>query len=108
MDANPTFTGLTEQVFTATLMVTDANLLQDIDDALITVEVPDQRDLFNQTLTGTETYEACDTLIADSVTIASGSNITFQSLTVILGEDFLVEDGATFTVIATAPASCQP
>lgn len=105
-DPNPVFTGFTEQSYTATLTVTDDDALQDSDAAVITVEVPEQRDLFNLNLNAAETFEACSTLTADLVVIKAGADVTFIAPAVELGDGFTVDEGATFTVINATPASC--
>jgi PKD repeat protein len=103
---NPVFTGITEQIYTATLTVTDNTPLQDVDSASITVEVPDDRDLFNEDLTGTDTYEGCARLTAELVVIKDGADITFLAPIVELLNGFIVETGAMFTAANVTPSSC--
>jgi hypothetical protein len=111
-EANPMFTGLVENTYMTTLTVTDDTSptpLEEADSAFIHVVFPDDREIVNQDLTGTQNLGACVQLTADmGTTIVSGAVITFFSPLVILGPDFFVEEGATLIIVNDVPPECSP
>jgi hypothetical protein len=72
------------------------------------VGLPDHLLIQNETLTGTDTREACLTITADTnVTVQAGADVVFRaSDLVILGNGFAVESTASFVVDMTSPALC--
>jgi hypothetical protein len=109
---NPMFTGLVENTYMTTLTVTDDTSptpLEEADSAFVHVVFPDDREIVNQNLTGTQTLGACVQLTADmGTTIVSGAVITLFSPLVILGPDFFVEEGATLIIVNDVPPECSP
>ncbi len=70
------------------------------DSILLTAAYPAPSDvqIYGQTLTGTATYTACDTLRAGNGTeVATNADVTFEAPTVVLVDGFTVADGASFT-----------
>ncbi|MGH1363635.1 MAG: RHS repeat-associated core domain-containing protein [Calditrichia bacterium] len=62
----------------------------------------DNLNVDNQTLSGTATHEAGDSLNSTNTTVASGSDITFTAgQGVVLRDGFIAENGATFVASAT-------
>ncbi len=54
-----------------------------------------------QTVTGSQSFVACDTLLADDgFTVAAGGDATFTAPHIVLGDGFSVASGGRFTAIA--------
>ena len=67
---------------------------------------PQIRDIVNTILTGTQLLVAYQKITSALTTIGTGASITFQAPEVELGDEFLVEDGATFVIYNTTPLGC--
>jgi len=100
------FTGHTEDVYTATLTVTDANALQAMDAAEITVQVPTEWDLFDEELSGSSVFSSCQVLTAEQTTVLGDGDVVLWAPVVVLANGFTVESGGTLTILGGAPPSC--
>ena len=69
---------------------------------------PDHLLIQNETLSGTDTREACLTITADTaVVVQAGADVVFRAADrVVLGSGFSVESSASFAIELSSPALC--
>ncbi len=106
--SNPTFIGYSDNLYTATLTLTDALSSMDTDSSLLEVTFPDSRLVNVPTLDGTAEYSACQEIVVEGTTIVDGANISLVAPVVTIAPGFTVEPLAIFSVVIATPMGCGP